>query len=265
MPARRLLMRKIREILRLRHEQGLSHREIAQACFIGAGTVSRYLHKMAERGLGWPLPTELDNAVLEAQLFRRPAAAHDRVRPDCAYIHRELKRDGVTLQLLWEEYAQVHPQGYRRTQFCAIYQQWARRLRPSMRQVHRAGEKAFLDFSGKRPTLIDGRTGEARRVELFVAVLGASSFTYAEATATQQLPDWVGAHTRMVEYFGGTTTLWVPDQLKSAITRPCRYEADVNRTYEDLAAHYGAVVVPARPRKPRDKGKVEAGVLLVQR
>ena len=225
MPARRLLMRKIREILRLRHEQGLSHREIAQACFIGAGTVSRYLHKMAERGLGWPLPTELDNAVLEAQLFRRPAAAHDRVRPDCAYIHRELKRDGVTLQLLWEEYAQVHPQGYRRTQFCAIYQQWARRLRPSMRQVHRAGEKAFLDFSGKRPTLIDGRTGEARRVELFVAVLGASSFTYAEATATQQLPDWVGAHTRMVEYFGGTTTLWVPDQLKSAITRPCRYEA----------------------------------------
>ena len=150
MPARRLLMRKIREILRLRHEQGLSHREIAQACFIGAGTVSRYLHKMAERGLGWPLPTELDNAVLEAQLFRRPAAAHDRVRPDCAYIHRELKRDGVTLQLLWEEYAQVHPQGYRRTQFCAIYQQWARRLRPSMRQVHRAGEKAFLDFSGKR-------------------------------------------------------------------------------------------------------------------
>ena len=253
MPARRLLMRKIREILRLRHEQGLSHREIAQACFIGAGTVSRYLHKTAERGLGWPLPTELDNAVLEAQLFRRPAAAHDRVRPDCAYIHRELKRDGVTLQLLWEEYAQVHPQGYRRTQFCAIYQQWARRLRPSMRQVHRAGEKAFLDFSGKRPTLIDGRTGEARRVELFVAVLGASSFTYAEATATQQLPDWVGAHTRMVEYFGGTTTLWVPDQLKSAITRPCRYEADVNRTYEDLAAHYGAVVVPARPRKPRDK------------
>ena len=161
----------------------------------------------------------------------------DRVRPDCAHIHRELKRDGVTLQLLWEEYAQVHPDGYRYTQFCGIYRQWARRLRPSMRQVHRAGEKTFIDFSGKRPALVDRRTGELRRVELFVAVLGASGFTYAEATATQQLSDWVDAHVRMVEYFGGATALWVPDQLKSAITRPCRYEPDVNRTYEDLAHH----------------------------
>ena len=151
----------------------------------------------------------------------------NRVRPDCAYIHRELKRDGVTLQLLWKEYAQVQPNGYGRTQFCAIYREWARRLRPSMRQVHRAGEKTFLDFSGKRPSLVDRRTGALRHVELFVAVLGASRLIYAEATATQQLPDWVGAHTRMVEYFGGTTALWVPDQLKSAITRPCRYEPGV--------------------------------------
>ena len=248
MPARRLLMRKIREILRLRHEQGLSHREIAQACFIGAGTVSRYLHKMAERGLGWPLPTELDNAVLEAQLFRRPAAAHDRVRPDCAYIHRELKRDGVTLQLLWEEYAQVHPQGYRRTQFCAIYQQWARRLRPSMRQVHRAGEKAFLDFSGKRPTLIDGRTGEARRVELFVAVLGASSFTYAEATATQQLPDWGRRSHPHGRVLRGHDHLVGPRPAQERHHASCRYEADVNRTYEDLAAHIRRRRRPARPR-----------------
>ena len=254
MPARRLLMRKIREILRLRHEQGLSHREIARACVIGAGTVSRYLQKTAERGLGWPLPAELDDTTLEARLFRRPAPATGRARPDCAYIHRELKRDGVTLQLLWEEYAQVHPDGYRYTQFCEIYRQWARRLRPSMRQVHRAGEKTFIDFSGKRPTLVDRRTGELRPVELFVAVLGASSLTYAEATATQQLADWVTAHTHMVEYFGGVTTLWVPDQLKSAITRPCRYEPDVNRTYEDLAAHYGAVVIPARPQKAPRQG-----------
>ena len=154
---------------------------------------------------------------------------------------------------------------YRYTQFCEIYRQWARRLRPSMRQVHRAGEKTFIDFSGKRPTRVDPRTGEARRVELFVAVLGASSLTYAEATESQQLPDWVGAHTRMVEYFGGTTTLWVPDQLRSAVTRPCRYEPGVNRTYEDLAAHYGAVVMPARPRKPRDKAAVEGSVLVTQR
>ena len=265
MPARRLLMRKIREVLRLRHELGLSHQAVARASAVGVGTVNRYLRRAAEGGLGWPLPTELDDTALEARLFPRAAPVHDRVRPDCAYIHRELKRDGVTLQLLWEEYAQVHPLGYRYTQFCEIYRQWARRLRPSMRQVHRAGEKTFIDFSGKRPALVDPCTGELRRVELFVAVLGASNLTYAEATATQQLPDWVDAHIRMVEYFGGTTALWVPDQLKSAITRPCRYEPGVNRTYEDLAAHYGAVVVPARPRKPKDKAAAEAAVLLAQR
>ena len=266
MPAARLSMRKIREVLRLKHERGLSHRAIAQVCAIGLGTVTLYLRRTARQGLGWPLPAELDDAALEARLYPRSTALRNlKVRPDCAYIHRELRRDGVTLQLLWEEYAQAHPNGYGRTRFCAIYRQWARRLRPSMRQVHRAGEKTFVDFSGKRPTLVDRRTGELRRVELFVAVLGASSFTYAEATATQQLADWVGAHTRMVEYFGGATALWVPDQLKSAITRPCRYEPDVNRTYEDLATHYGAVVVPARPRKPRDKALVETSVLVAQR
>ena len=267
MPARRLLMRKIREILRLKHEQGLSHREIALACVISAGTVSRYLQKAAARGLGWPLPAELDDAALEAGLFgrREPVRHRLRARPDCAYIHRELKRDGVTLQLLWEEYVQVYPDGYRYTQFCELYRHWVKRLRPSMRQVHRAGEKTFIDFSGKRPSLVDRRTGELRPVELFVSVLGASNLTYAEATRTQQLPDWVDAHIHMVEYFGGSTTMWVPDQLKSAITRPCRYEAGVNRTYEDLAAHYGAVVIPARPRKPRDKAAVENCVLIAQR
>ena len=267
MPAARLSMRKIREILRLKHERGLSHRAIAQACAIGVGTVSLYLQRTAQQGLGWPLPAELDDAALEARLYPRATALRNRVRPDYAYIHRELKRDGVTLQLLWEEYAEVHPNGYgRRTRFFALYRQWAQRLRPSMRQVHRAGEKTFVDFSGKRPTLVDRCTGERRRVELFVAVLGASSFTYAEATATQQLADWVGAHIHgWSSTSGGATALWVPDQLKSAITRPCRYEPDVNRTYEELAAHYGAVVVPARPRKPRDKAVVETSVLLAQR
>ena len=246
MPARRLLMRKIREVLRLKHERGLSHRAIAQACAIGVGTVTLYLQRTAQCGLGWPLPAALDDAALDARLFPRVAPVRDRIRPDCAYIHREIKRDSVTLQLLWEEYAQIHPNGYRYTQFCEIYRQWAKRLRPSMRQVHRAGEKTFIDFSGKRPSLVDRRTGELRRGELFVAVLGASSFTYAEATETQQLPDWVDVHLRMVEYFGGATTLWVPDQLKSAITRPCRYEAGVNRTYEDLAVHYGPSSSSAR-------------------
>ena len=218
-------MRKIREILRLKYEQGLSHREIAQACAIGAGTVSRYLRKTTARGVGWPLPAELDDAALEADLFPRPAPVRNRALPDCAYIHRELKQNGVTLQLLWKEYAGVHPSGYRYTQFCEVYRQWAGRLRPSMRQVHRAGEKTFIDFSGKRPSLVDRRTGALRPVELFLAVLGASSLTYAEATETQQLPDWCDAHIHMVEYFGGSTTMWVPDQLRSAVTRPCRLRA----------------------------------------
>ena len=171
MPARRLLMRKIREVLKLRHEQGLSHQAVARACGVGLGTVNRYLRRAAECGLGWPLPADLDDAALEARLFPRGAPVRDRVRPDCAHIHRELKRDGVTLQLLWEEYAGVHPDGYRYTQFCGIYRQWARRLRPSMRQVHRAGEKTFIDFSGKRPALVYRQTEKLRRVELFVALL----------------------------------------------------------------------------------------------
>ena len=265
MSAPRLPMRKIREVLRLKHERGLTHREVAHACSISIGAVTLYVRRAAAHGWGWPLPDELDNATLEARLFPRAAAIRDRPPPAFAEIHRELARTGVTLQLLWEEYAQVYPEGYRYSQFCVLYRQWARRLRPSMRQVHRAGEKTFIDFSGKRPTVVDRRTGEVRSVELCVAVLGASSYTYAEATATQQLPDWVGAHTRMVEYFGGTTALWVPDQLKSAITRSCRYEAGVNRTYEELAAHDEAVVVPARPGKPKDKAVVESAVLVAQR
>ena len=181
MPAPRLPMRKIREVLRLKHEQGLTHRVVAQACAIGVGTVTLYLRRATALGLGWPLPAELDDAALKARFVPPAAAVRNRIRPDCGWIHRELKRVGVTLQLLWEEYAQAHPDGYRYSQFCEIYRQWARRLRPSMRQVHRAGEKTFIDFSGKRPTIVDRRTGEERPVELFVAVLGARRYTYVEA------------------------------------------------------------------------------------
>ena len=252
MPARRLLVRKIREVLRLKHERGLSHRAIAQACAIGVGTVSLFCS--GRRSKGWAgrcrpsWTTRRSRRGCSVALPRRTTESGQTARISTASSSATL-----TLQLLWEEYAQVHPHGYRRAQFCEIYRQWARRLRPSMRQVHRARREDVHRLFGKRPALVDPRTGEVRRVELFVAVLGASSFTYAVATATQQQPDWVGRHTRMVEYYGGTTAVWVPDQLKSAITRPCRYEPGVNRTYEDLAAHYGAVVVPARPRKPRDK------------
>jgi len=265
MGAERLPMRQIREILRLKHEGGLRHRAIAQALGVGVGTVSDYVGRAQRAGLSWPLPPELDEAGLEARLFRPPEPRRELVAPDLAFIHQELKGVGVTLHLLWEEYREVYPQGYGYSQFCELYRRWASKLKPSMRQQHRAGEKTFIDFSGKRPHLVDGRTGEEIPVELFVAALGASSYTYAEATLTQKLHDWVGAHTRMLEYFSGCTQIWVPDQLKSGITQPCRYEPGVNRSYQELAAHYGAVVVPARPGKAKDKAKVESMVLVAQR
>ena len=265
MGAARLPMRRIREVLRLKYEGGLGHRAIAQACGVGVGTVSEYAGRARSAGLSWPLPPELDDAGLEARLFQAPESVQGRARPDCARVHQELKRTGVTLLLLWTEYREVYPDGYGYSQFCEIYRRWAKKVRPSMRQVHQAGEKTFIDFSGKKPHLVDRKTGEEIPVELFVAALGASSYTYAEATLTQQLPDWIGAHQRMVEYFGGSSEIWVPDQLKDAVKQPCRYEPGINRSYQDLATHYGAVVIPARPRKPRDKAKVESAVLVAQR
>ncbi|MEK7756518.1 MAG: IS21 family transposase [Planctomycetota bacterium] len=266
MAAMRLPMRRLREILRLKYECGLSHRAIASACGVGAGTVSEYVRRARQAGLVWPLPEELDDGVLEGRLF--PAAAGTvgpRPAPDPAYLHQELKRPGVTLQLLWLEYLKVHPDGYRYSQFCEQYRRFARRLAPTMRQVHRAGEKAFVDFSGKRPEIVDRRTGEARPVELFVGVLGASSHIYAEVTEDQSLPSWIGAHARMLEEWGGCPELLIPDNLKSGVNRACRYEPEVNRTYEEMARHYGAAVLPARAYRARDKAKVEASVLVVQR
>ncbi len=265
MGADRLPMRQIREILRLRYEGRLSCRAIARACGVGVGTVSEYLGRVQRAGLGWPLPPELDDGGLEARLFTTAEPGRERVAPDCGWIHQELKRPGVTLHLLWEEYREVHEDGYGYSQFCELYRRWAGKLRPSMRQQHRAGEKTFIDFSGKRPHLIDRKTGEEIPVELFVAALGASGYTYAEATPTQKLHDWISAHTRMLEYFSGSTEIWVPDQLKSGVTQPCRYEPGVNRSYQELAAHHGAVVVPARPGKAKDKAKVESMVLVAQR
>jgi len=266
MPAERLPMRKIREILRLKYEVGLTHRAIARACSVGVGTVSLYVTRAREAGLSWPLSEDLDEAALEERLLRRPRSpTSPRPQPDPAHVHQELKRVGVTLHLLWMEYLGEHPSGYRYSQFCEIYRRWAKRLDPPMRQRHRAGEKAFVDYSGKRPHIIDRRTGEQIPVELFVGALGASSYTYAEATESQELDNWIGSHTRMLEYFGGSPEIWVPDNLKSGVTTPCRYEPSVNRTYQELAGHYGAVVIPARAGKPRDKAKVEANVLLAQR
>ena len=266
MPALRLPMRRLREILRLKYDCGLSHRAIARGCGVGAGTVSEYLQRARQAGLTWPLPEDLDDAALEVRVF--PVASEavgPRPLPDATFLHQELKRPGVTLQLLWVEYLKVHPDGYRYTQFCEHYRRFARTLSPTMRQVHRAGEKVFVDFSGKRPEIVDRRTGEARAVELFVGVLGASSYLYAEVTEDQSVASFIGAHVRMLEEIGGSPELLVPDNLKAGVTHACRYEPSVNRTYEDMARHYGAAVLPARAYHPRDKPKVEAGVLVAQR
>lgn len=263
---KRLPMRKIREALRLK-AAGLTRRQIAASVGVGRSTVGEYLERAGRAGFSWPLPDDLDDEALEQRLFP-PAGSgqtHARPQPNWADIHRELRKRSVTLMLLWEEYRAVHLDGYGYSQFCERYRQWKGRLSPTMRQTHPAGERMFVDYAGQTIEIVDGLTGEVQTCQLFVAVLGASSYTYAEATLTQSLPDWCGSHERAFAFFGGATTQVVSDNLKSGITKACFYEPAVNRTYADLAAHYDTAVVPARPYKPRDKAKVEVGVLLVER
>jgi transposase len=261
-------MRKTREILRLHFESQLSPRQIAAICTVGKGTVQRYLERLASAGLSWPLPADMDDVDLERRLFP-PApvtSPNERCLPDCAAIQRELKsRKNVTLQLLWEEYKQAHPLGYAYSWYCELYREWQHQLDVVLRHEHRAGEKMFVDHAGQTVPVTDPKTGEVREAHVFVAVLGASSYTYAEATWTQNLWDWVHSHIRAFEFFQGTSRLIIPDNLKSGVTRPCYYEPELNRTYGDLAIHYGAGVMPARPYRPRDKAKAEVGVQVVQR
>lgn len=260
-------MRKIRETLRLHHDSGLGQRPIARCLDISRTTVGDYLHRAKIAGLGWPLPQELSDQQLYNRLFppAAPASASDRSLPDFAYLHTELKRKGVTLMLLWEEYQADHRQGYRYSHFCDLYRQWARKLKISMRQIHKAGEKLFVDYAGQTLPIVNPHTGEITEAQIFVAVLGASSYTFAEATLSQNLPDWLGSHRRAFEFFGGVPELVIPDNLKSAVSKPCRYEPDLNPSYQELAEHYATAVIPARVRKPKDKAKVEVGVQIVER
>lgn len=260
-------MRKIIEVLRLKFEARLSHESIAAATRLSKGAVNKYLRRAQAAAIAWPLPAQMDEAQLEALLFPHAAPLAERhAAPDFAHLHQELKRKGVTLTLLWEEYAAAHAgQAYRYSQFCLLYHRFAASLKRSMRQVHHAGEKLFIDYSGQTVPLIDAASGEIHRAEIFVAVLGASSYTYAEATSSQRLPDWIGSHVRCFEFMGCVPALLVPDQLKSAIKLACRYEPECTSTYEDLARHYGTAVLAARPRHPRDKAAVENSVLVVQR
>lgn len=259
-------MRKIREALRLSHE-GLSTRVMASSLAIGRTTLREYLSRARDVGLSWPLPSELTDADLEHLLFpQRPAGSSDPIPlPDWAYVHAELRRKGVTLLLLWQEYREVHPEGYGYSRYCELYTRWEGKLSPVMRQRHPAGERLFVDYAGHTVDVIDPQTGEVRAAQIFVAALGASNFTYVEATWTQSLPDWISSHVRAFSFFGGVPAQVVPDNLKAAVIKACFYDPAINRTYGDMATHYDTAVVPARPRKPKDKAKVEGAVLLAER
>jgi transposase len=260
-------MRRIRDLLRLKHENGLSSRLIAASLGISKGSVGDYLQRAQVAGLGWPLPEDLTDTALERLLFPGPpkAAEPPRAEPNWAYVDQEMRRTGVTRSLLWQEYRAEHPDGYGYAWFCEHYDVWKKRLSPTMRQSHAAGEKVFVDFAGDTIDVIDPVTGAARPMKLFVAALGASSYVYCEARPSEGLADWIGCHVGLFAFLGGVTAIIVCDNLKAAVTNPDRYEPGLNRTYQDMARHYGTTVIPARPYKPRDKPKVEQSVLLAER
>ncbi|UCD83007.1 MAG: IS21 family transposase [Desulfobacterales bacterium] len=260
-------MRKIREVLRLKFDCNCTYSQIAESCLIGRSTVSDYLARFYAAKLSWPLPADLDDDRLEHLLFpsSAPNPATERITPDWSYIHRELRRKAVTLMLLWQEYKEQHPDGYQYSQFCHWYRQWAGRIDPVMRQEHRAGEKMFVDYAGMTVPVFDADTGSWQEAQIFVAALGASNYTYAEATRSQTLADWIASHCRAFSFFGGVTEVLVPDNTKTGVKHPCFYEPDINPTYLDMARHYDTVIIPARVKKPKDKAKVETAVQIVER
>ncbi len=267
MPSERLSMRRIRELLRLKYENGLPGRVIATALGLSKGAVNDYLQRAIAAGLSWPLPEDLTDTALERRLFPGAPSAGTPARPEpnWAYVDSELRRKGVTRSLLWQEYRADHPEGFGYAWFCDRYDNWKGRVSATMRQTHGAGEKVFVDYAGDTLDVIDPTTGVAAAMKLFVAAMGASSFVYAEARPGEGLADWIGCHVGLFAFLGGVPGMIVCDNLKSGVSKPDRYEPAINRTYQEMARHYGTSVVPARPYKPRDKAKVEQSVLLVER
>jgi transposase len=252
-------MRKTKEILRLKYECNLSEREISRSCSVSRSTIADYLMKAQAAGLGWPEASTLTDTQIEERLFpvRPILSSVKRPEPDYEHIYNELRtyrKFNLTLSQLWLEYKEKHPDGYQYSQFCDRYRRWKGKLDYYMRQEHRYGEKVFIDYSDGL-SIVNPFTGELTLTQLFVAVWGASNYTYAEATLSQTLPEWIGAHRRALEHFRCTPRVFVPDNLKSGVTKACRYEPEINRTYADLAEHYGCAILPARARKPRDNGK----------
>jgi transposase len=267
MPTPRVTMSKLRQTLQLLHSGTLSTRQIGAALGISKSTVSEIASYARAAGVDWAQAQALSDQELQARLYKPPVARASRhLEPDFAHIHRELRRPGVTLQLLWEEYQQQHAgQAYKYSAYCEKYQAWSRQLKRSMRQTHEAGDKLFVDYAGQSVPIVDASTGEITQAQIFVAVLGASNYTYACATASQKAADWVASIIDTLEFIGGVPRLLVPDQPRALMTRPDRYEPTAHRLLEELTTHYGLPVMPARPGKPRDKPKVEVGVQVVER
>jgi transposase len=263
----RLSMRKIREILRICWGGGLSARQAGASCGVGRTTIKEYLDRAEQAGLSWPLPEELDDAALEHRLFPStiPLDVERRNMPSFDYLRKELTRKHVTLQLLWREYKEKNPEGYEYSQFCLRYRAWLKTLDVTLRQDYKAGEKLFVDFAGDTIPIHDPHTGGTTPASLFVACLGASNYTYAEAVLSQDLPSWISLHVRTFEFIGAVPAIIVPDNTRTGVTHPCRYEPDLNPTYQDMAAYYHTAVIPARVKKPRDKAKVESAVLIAER
>lgn len=260
-------MRKIKEILRLCWENGLSARQAALSCGVGRTTIKEYLDRAEKAGLSWPLPEGLDEASLENLLFAStiPLDVPKRNMPPFDYLHKELKRKHMTLQRLWEEYKEANPEGYQYSQFCLRYQTWAKTLDIALRQDYKAGEKLFVDYAGSTIPIHDPATGEIIPAYLFVATLGASNYSYVEAVLSRELPSWIRSHIHAFEYMGTVPGIVIPDNVRTGITHPCYYEPDLNPTYQEAMAHYGTTVIPARVRKARDKAKVEVSVLIAGR
>ena len=268
MATKRIPMRQLREILRLRLHAKLSMRQIRDSLRLSLGAIQKAVSKAEALALDWEAIEKLDDSHLAAKIYPQAdtAKSSHKELPDWVDIYRELKRKGMTKQLLWEEYTQQYPnKSFSYAQYCRLYRDWLKKQRRSMRQTHKAGEKLFVDYAGQTVPIVSHKTGEIRTAQIFVAVLGASNYTFCEATWSQKLPDWINSHVRAFEFIGGVPTIVVPDNLKSAVTKACRYDPVINPSYQQLSAHYGTALVPARPLKPKDKAKAEVGVQIIER
>ena len=268
MPTERTSMRKLREVLRLRLHAQLGMRQIRDSTHLSLGVIQKITSKAKALGLDWAAIDKLDDVQLAGMIYPKSdtRASHKNVLPDWREVYQELQRKGMTQQLLWEEYAEQYPnRSFSYSQFSLLYRQWLKKQKRSMRQIHKAGEKLFVDYAGQTVPIVCNSTGETRTAQVFVAVMGASNYTFCEATRSQKLADWIGSHVRAFDYLGGVPVMVVPDNLKSGVSKACRYDPDLNPSYQQLAAHYGVALVPARPLKPKDKAKAEVGVQIIER